>query len=308
MKGSGDDPSGVLARLARDRAWVPWVLLAPALAIFVAYRVAPLVWNLVLSLQHWSLFEPPRSAGLYHYEEMLLLDDTFRQSLVNTLVYMASAPFAIAIAFGIAMALDRPLRGRGAYRAAFFVSYPVMTVAVAVIWQWLLHEEVGLVNHVLLSAGLVDAPLAFLQDDRLALGSVIVASTWQVLGLYIIVLLTGLQDIPPSLHAAAATDGASAWQRFRHVTLPLMRPSVFLCVVIAIVNSFAAFDLVYVMTDGGPGHSSEMMITYIYDVAFTLARFDYAAALTIVNFVLFMALAWIANRSAGGNAGEVDGR
>lgn len=293
---------------ARYRPWLPWLMLAPALAIFFAYRLAPLAWNMLLSIQHWSMFQPPTFAGLYHYRELFLYDDTLRQSFGNTLVYLASSPVAIAIAFGLALLLDRPLRARGLYRAIFFISYPVMTVVVAVIWQWLFHEKVGLVNHVLLTAGLVGKPLHFLQDDRLALGAVVVASMWQVIGLYMIILLTGLQSIPATLQQAAASDGAGAWRRFRHITLPLMRPSIFLCVVVAIVNSFAAFDLVYVMTDGGPGHASEMMITYIYDVAFSLGRFDYAAALTIFNFAFFMMLAWFANRMAGGDAGSGDGR
>lgn len=283
-------------------------MLAPALAIFFAYRLAPLAWNMLLSIQHWSMFQPPTFAGLYHYRELFFYDDTLRQSFGNTLVYLASSPVAIAIAFGLALLLDRPLRARGLYRAIFFISYPVMTVVVAVIWQWLFHEKVGLVNHVLLATGLVGKPLHFLQDDRLALGAVVVASMWQVIGLYMIILLTGLQSIPATLQQAAASDGAGAWRRFRHITLPLMRPSIFLCVVVAIVNSFAAFDLVYVMTDGGPGHASEMMITYIYDVAFSLGRFDYAAALTIFNFAFFMMLAWCANRMAGGDAGSGDGR
>jgi len=298
----------VSTAFSRYRPWLPWVMLAPALAIFIAYRLAPLAWNMVLSVQHWSMFQAPTFAGLYHYRELFSYDDTLRQSFENTLIYLASSPIAIAIAFALALLLDRPLRARGLYRAIFFISYPVMTVVVAVIWLWLFHEKVGLVNHVLLSTGIVGKPLHFLQDDQLALGAVIVASMWQVIGLYMIILLTGLQSIPATLKQAAASDGAGPWQRFRHITLPLMRPSIFLCVVVAIVNSFAAFDLVYVMTDGGPGHASEMMITYIYDVAFSLGRFDYAAALTIFNFAFFMMLAWFANRMAGGDAGGGDGR
>ena len=308
MKGAEASHPGRGSAFARSRPWLPWIMLAPALAIFIVYRIAPLAWNMLLSFQHWSMYEPAQFAGLYHYREMLFLDDTFRQSLKNTILYMASAPVAIGIALGIALLLDRPIRARGLYRTIFFMSYPVMIVAVAVVWQWLYHEKVGLINYLLVSTGLAAQPYAFLQDDRLALAAVIVAATWQVIGLYMIILLTGLQSIPGSLYDAARTDGAGSWHRFRHITLPLLRPSLFLCVVVGIVNSFAAFDLIYVMTGGGPGHASELLITYIYDVAFTLARFDYAAALTIANFALFMLLAWFANRLSGGDAGGGDGR
>ena len=136
--------------------------------------------------------------------------------------------------------------------------------------------------------------------------AVIVASIWQVIGFYMIVLLTGLQSIPPSLYEAASIDGASRWQQFRRITLPLIRPSLFLCFVVGIINSFTAFDLIFVMTGGGPGHATDLLITYIYSAAFRLSQFDYAAAMTVVNFVLFLALALLANRLAGGDAGAVD--
>ena len=121
-----------------------------------------------------------------------------------------------------------------------------------------------------------------------------------------IILLTGLQTIPPSLYESAAIDGASAWQRFRRITLPMLKPSIFLSFVVGIINSFTSFDLIYVMTQGGPSHATDLLITYIYSAAFKLSKFDYAAAMTIVNFLFFVFLAWFANRLSGGEAGAVD--
>lgn len=283
-----------------------WFFLAPSLLIFLIYRIIPLLWNGVLSFEFWSIYKPAEFAGLYHYEDMLFYDDVFWQSLWNTIVFMASAPIGILIAMVIALLVDTPIRGRNAYRTIVFLSYPVMTVAVGIIWQWLYNEKVGLINYVLMSLGIIDHGIPFLNDVNLALPAVIVASIWQVLGFYMIILLTGLQSIPPSLYEAAAIDGASAWQRFKRITLPLLRPSIFLCFVIGIINSFTNFDLIYVMTDGGPSHATELLITYIYRVAFKLAKFDYAAALTIVNFAFFVFLAWLANRLSGGEAGAVE--
>jgi len=283
-----------------------WFFLAPSLVIFALYRIIPLIWNGVLSFQFWDPFKPTEFAGLYHYEEMLIYDDVFWQALWNTTVLMASAPIGIAIALVIALLVDTQIRGRGVYRTIVFLSYPVMTVAVGIIWQWLYNENVGLINYVLMSLGIIDKGIPFLESFSLALPSVIVASIWQVLGFFMIILLTGLQNIPQSLYEAAAIDGAGATRRFMRITLPLLKPSIFLCFVVGIINSFTNFDLVYVMTQGGPSHATELLITYIYRAAFKLSQFDYAAALTVVNFLFFVFLAWLANRLSGGEAGAVD--
>jgi multiple sugar transport system permease protein len=282
-----------------------WLFLAPSLAIFTIYRIVPLIWNGVLSFQFWSPYKPAEFAGLYHYEEMLFYDEAFWETLWNTLIFMASAPVGIALALGVALLVDTPIRGRNTYRTIVFMSYPVMTVAVGIIWQWLFNEKVGLINYVLISLGVIDQGIPFLESFTFALPAVIVASIWQVIGFYMIILLTGLQSIPPSLYEAAAIDGAGAVQRFRRITLPLIRPSLFLCFVVGIINSFTAFDLIFVMTGGGPGHATDLLVTYIYSTAFRLSKFDYAAAITVVNFLLFVALAFLANRLAGGEAGAV---
>ena len=283
-----------------------WFFLAPSLIIFALYRIIPLIWNGVLSFQFWDPFKPSEFAGLYHYEEMLIYDDVFWQSLWNTTVLMASAPVGIAIALIIALLVDTRIHGRGVYRTIVFLSYPVMTVAVGIIWQWLYNENVGLFNYVLMSLGIIDKGIPFLESFELALPSVIVASIWQVLGFYMIILLTGLQNVPQSLYEAAAIDGANAFKRFMRITLPMLKPSIFLCFVVGIINSFTNFDLVYVMTQGGPSHATDLLITYIYRAAFKLSQFDYAAALTVVNFLFFLFLAWLANRLSGGEAGAVD--
>lgn len=283
-----------------------WFLLTPSLAIFTLYRIIPLLWNGVLSFQFWSPYKPAEFARLYHYEEMLFYDDAFWRVFWNTVLFMASAPIGIALALGIAILVNTEVRGRNVYRTIVFMSYPVMTVAVGIIWQWLYNDKVGLINYVLISVGVTGRGIPFLQSFELALPSVIVASIWQVIGFYMIILLAGLQTIPPELYESAAMDGASAWMQFRRITLPLLRPSVFLCFVIGIINSFTNFDLVFVMTRGGPGHATDLLITYIYSTAFKLSKFDYAAALTVVNFLFFLALALLANKASGGEAGAVE--
>ena len=290
----------------RRKALLVWTFLAPSLAVFGLYRIVPLLWNGVLSFQHWSPFKPATWAGFVHYEEMLLYDDVFWRSLWNTVVFMSSSPIAIVLALGIALLVNVPVRGRALYRAAVFLSYPIMTVAVGIIWRWLYDEKVGLLNYALLSLGVIRRGIPFLESFDWAMPAVIVAAVWQIIGFFMIILLAGLQSIPRELGEAAAIDGADAGRRFFRITLPLLRPSIFLCLVIGIINSFTSFDLIYVMTRGGPSYATELLITYVYRAAFTLSKFDYAAALTVVLFLFLLTLTWLANRASGGEAGAVE--
>ena len=293
------------SRRARQTALIA-CFVAPSLLIFVIYRILPLAWNLVLSFQAWSPLYPPSWVGWDNYDEMLRDDDVFWQALWNTLIFLAAQPVAIVLALGVALLVNSDLKGASVYRTIVFLSYPLMTVAVAIIWRWMFNERGGLINYALRQLGIVEQPIAFLDSFAWALPSTIVANTWQVLGFFMIVLLAGLQNIPPHLYEAARVDGAPAYARFWRVTLPMLRPSLFLCVVIGFLNSFSAFDLVYVMTNGGPGHATELLITYIYKQAFNATRFDYAAALTVAQFALLLLLTWIAHRAVGGNAGAIE--
>ena len=291
----------------RDLALVACFLL-PSLMIFFLYRLLPLGWNVLLSLQYWSPLKPARWAGLDHYEEMLLYDDVFWQSLSNTLIFIAASPLAIALALGIALLVNSDLRGAAVYRSIVFLSYPLMTVAVGIIWRWMYDERGGIINFALRESGLIAKPIPFLQSFEWALPSVIVAEVWQVLGFYMIIILTGLQSIPQHLYEAASIDGAPRWAQFWRITLPMLKPSLFLCMVVGILNSFTSFDLVYIMTNGGPGHATELLITYIYKAGFGQTKFDYAAALTVVQFALLLGLTYLANRATGGNAGSLERR
>jgi ABC-type sugar transport system permease subunit len=297
---------GWLGRRRTRQAALVACFLTPSLLIFLLYRILPLIWNVVLSFQAWSPLHPPTWVGWDNYDEMLNDDDVFWQALWNTLIFMSSQGIGVIIALAIALLVNSDLKGASVYRTIVFLSYPLMTVAVAIIWHWMYNERGGLINYVLRQLGIIHQPIAFLDSFAWALPSTIIANSWQVLGFFMIVLLTGLQSIPPHLYEAARVDGAPAWARLLRITLPMLRPSLFLCAVIAILNSFAAFDLVYVMTNGGPGHATELLITYIYKQAFGETRFDYAAALTVAQFVLLMALAWLAHRAAGGNAGAIE--
>jgi multiple sugar transport system permease protein len=294
------------ARKSTRKAVLIWCFLAPSLLIFFLYRILPLGWNVLLSFQAWSPLKPAVFIGFENYQEMFFDDEVFWQALWNTLLVIASAPIGIAIALALALLVNSDIRGRDIYRTLIFLSYPLMTVAVAIIWRWMFDERVGLINYVARMLDLVDKPIPFLNSFTWALPSVIAANIWQMLGFYMIILLTGLQNIPGNLYEAAQIDGANAFRRFLRITFPLLKPSIFLCFVIGMLNSVTSFDLVYVMTGGGPGRATEILVTYIYKLGFTQTRFDYAAAVTVVFFVLLLTVTWAANRLSGGNAGAVE--
>ena len=287
----------------RELALIACFLL-PSVTVFFLYRVLPLGWNVLLSVQYWSPLKPARWAGFDHYEDMLH-DEVFWQALQNTLIFIGAAPAAILIALAIALLVNSDLKGAAVYRAIVFLSYPLMTVAVGIIWRWMYDERGGIINFALRESGLASKPIPFLQSFEWALPSVIVAEIWQVLGFYMIIILTGLQSIPPHLYEAASIDGAPRAAQFWRITLPMLRPSLFLCAVVGILNSFTSFDLVYIMTNGGPGHATELLITLIYKSGFGQTKFDYAAALTVVQFALLLVLTYMANRAAGGNVGSL---
>jgi multiple sugar transport system permease protein len=283
-----------------------WAFLAPSLLIFLLYRILPLLWNVVLSFQAWAPLKPAVFVGFDNYQDMLFDDDVFWQALWNTIGIIASAPIGIVIALALALLVNGDIRGREIYRTVIFLSYPLMTVAVAIIWRWMFDERVGLINYVARSLHLVDKPIPFLNSFTWALPSVITANIWQMLGFYMVIILSGLQTIPHNLYEAAGIDGANAFHRFIRITVPLLKPSLFLCFVIGMLNSVTSFDLVYVMTGGGPGRATEILITYIYKLGFNQTRFDYAAAVTVTFFVLLLGITYLANRLSGGNAGAVE--
>ncbi len=283
-----------------------YLFLFPSLAIFLLYRITPIIWNFLLSFQEWQFIGPNIWIGLQNYAEMIR-DPVFWQSFKNTLIYFfGGTPIAIALAVLVAVMVNNPIRGRNAYRVMIFLPYPITPVAVAIIWQWLYNEKVGLINYVLRTLRLVSDPVPFLQSFKLALPSVIMTTVWQVLGYFVIIVLTGLQTIPDDLYESAELDGANRLTQFFRITLPLIRSTIFLCFIVGIINSFTVFDIIYVMTDGGPGHATEILVTNIYKNAFTFNRMGYAAAMTVFMFLFLMLVTWYSNRISGGEAGGVN--
>lgn len=283
-----------------------YLFLLPSLTIFMLYRIIPIGWNVLLSFQEWNFIGANDWVGFKHYVDMIK-DDVFWQSFTNTLIYFfVGSPAAIALAVVIAVLVNAPMRGRNFYRIVVFLPYPITPVAIAIIWKWMYNKDVGLINYVLREIGIVEQGIPFLQSFTWALPSVIMTSVWQVLGYFVILILAGLQTIPNDLYESAELDGATPVSQFFRITLPLIRSTLFLCFIVGIINSFTVFDMIYVMTNGGPGHATEILITNIYKNAFTFNKIGFAAAMTVFMFVFLLIVTWYSNRLSGGEAGGVD--
>lgn len=276
---------GRRGRGLRNGAWVAFFLLPSAVPL-VIFTLVPMAGSLWVSLHEWNLISAMEWVGLENYAT-LLADPSTRAVFGRTLLYIAGyLPLVYLGGLALAVALNQALRGRNLFRAAYFLPVVTSWVVVSLVWQWLLNPRNGLVNQVLGTLGLPQP--GWWTDPTWAMPSVILASAWKDLGFVMVILLAGLQAIPADVLEAARVDGAGAWQRFRHVTLPLLSPSTFFVVVISLINGFQVFDQVYVMTGGGPGGASQVVVGEIYDLTFRYGRAGQASALSWLLFVVIL--------------------
>jgi ABC-type sugar transport system permease subunit len=292
-------PAAALARLAPaprafHRTAAAWSFLAPALLHLAVFTVGPLAFAAWLSLHRWSLLDAARPfVGLANFVDVLT-DPAWWNAIGNTVVFALHVPVAMALALGLAL-LTRRGRGATALRAVFFLPTITSLVAVAIVWQWMLHGEYGLINAALGLAGL--GPVPWLTSPRTALVALMLMSVWLVVGYQMVIFQAGLAAIPRDLYDAARIDGAGAWRRFLHVTLPGLRPTIFFVLVTSIIGSFQIFGAVYVMTEGGPLHATDVAVFHIYEEAWEYFRFGRAAAMSWVLFALVFGVTWLQFRA-----------
>ncbi len=284
---------------ARRRFLVPYVFISPNLALFTAFSFAPLLYAVYISFHDWSLIGDSEYLGLGNYVR-LFKDKLFWQALANTGVY-AAITVSASMAFGLLLAvgLNRRLPGRTVLRSLYFLPVVVAAVATGTMAAWMFNDNYGVVNAILVRLGM--GRIAWLSTPQWALPSLAIATVWVRLGFNMIVYLAALQSIPSLYYEAAKIDGANAFHQFRHITLPLLMPATFLLLVLNIIYSFQVFDLIYVMTGGGPGFSTTMVVQYIYQAAFVTSEMGYASAMGIVLYVLILAFTvvqWRASRQS----------
>jgi raffinose/stachyose/melibiose transport system permease protein len=276
-----------VGRILAGDGFAATLMLLPAGALFATFMAWPFLHGVWLSLQFWDGFSPPRWAGLANYRR-LTGDDVFLGAFGHTVIFVAAVvALKIVLGFAAALLLDRRLRGRAFFRAASFVPVTMSFVAVGLLWAWIYNPVFGLLNAGLDLVGLGGLTRAWLGDRHTALAAIVVVDVWKWLGLHAAIFLAGLQTVPAELYESATLDGAGRLDRFWHVTLPLMMPVVFINVILALAGAFVRnFDIVWVLTKGGPDHATEVVLTDMLREAFQNGDMGYAAAMGYVLFVV----------------------
>jgi len=285
-----------LSRFSHERWW-GYAFAAPPLIGFLVFGLGPMIGSLALSFTRYDILTPPEVVGLENYRRLVTEDYFVGRTLVNTAFYLLGLPLGIAVALGVAMLLDRATRFRGFFRTVYFVPAVCSIVALALLWKWLYRADYGLINTALSALG-VDDPPAWLSDRRLVKPSLVVMGVWTNLGYDVVILLAALKTVPRHLLEAAELDGASAWQRFRHVTFPAISPTVFFVSVTGTIAILQSFDQVWVMTRGGPAYSSATFMLYVYVTGFQYFRMGYACAMAWLLGVLVLLVTWAQFRVA----------
>ncbi len=274
-----------------------WLLTAPYAAFLLAFAAYPACFALALVFMRWDLVTAPAFAGLDNVR-LLAADTRFWGAVVNTFVFLGiHLPLQVAAALVLALALNRPLAFRAFWRAVFFLPVVISGAVVAILWNALYATDVGLINGLLAKVGV--SPVPWLTDPSLAMPAIAVMVTWKNVGFYVVIYLAGLQYVPRSCQEAIELEGATAWQRFRHLTLPLLLPQTILVVTLSTINGFQLFIEPYVMTGGGPLRRTFSVVLYMYTNAFSYQKMGYAATIGVALALIIGAVVAIQRRVIG---------
>ncbi|MCI9888662.1 sugar ABC transporter permease [Micrococcales bacterium 31B] len=286
-------PPATPRRRPRRRLYgaLPYVL--PAVILYAWFLLYPMADAIRLSFFSWSGFrtDPQVWVGLKNYQTLFTLDPVFWTALRNSVLWVVlSLVIPTVISLLLALGLNREIRGRNAMRAVFYIPAVFASITVAAMWRWIYNPTLGLVNQTLSGLGLDSWTQSWLGDPNFALWSIFAASIWQGVGFSMVLFLAGLQSVPAELMDAAKVDGAGAWQRFLAVTMPALRPTTLVVVVLTIINALKVFDLVVGMTGGGPAQSTQVLALWSYSQSFTNHEFGMGGATATILLVVTLAL------------------
>jgi multiple sugar transport system permease protein len=265
----------------------PWIL---GLALFI---VGPMVASLYWSFTAYDILSPPYWVGLANYQYAFTGDDLFWPSLFRSFYYAALVvPLGLCASLALAMLLNQNVRGTNIFRSLFFLPHLTPAVAMGILWLWILHPQLGPVNHVFRQVGLGTFP--FLQDRDTVIPTLVMMAVWSIAGGNgMLIFLAGLQGVPKDLEEAAQIDGAGAWTKFRHVTLPMITPTIFFNLVLGLIGALQVFAVAYVATSGGPSYGSWFYALHVYQHSFQHFRMGYGSALAWIFLVIVMVLTLI---------------
>ena len=264
---------------SRHKTILPWLLVSPYIIHLLVFVAFPIIFSLVLTFNRWNIISPMEYIGLSNYSR-ILQDRQFWKAVGNTLVFLSiHIPLQIIVAVALAEVLNQKIKLRPFFRGAFFLPVIVSGVVVSILWQQLLGFDSGIINRMLTSLGL--GRVGWLTDPNWAMPSIAIMATWKNVGLYVVLFLVGLQTVPKAYYEAADLEGATKWQKFWHITLPMINPTIFMVVILSTIGGFSLFIEPYVMTGGGPLNSTLSAVLYIYKQAFFYYHMGYSATLGI---------------------------
>lgn len=269
-----------------------YTFLLPNMIGFLAFILVPVIASFFMSFTSWNGFGNIEFVGLDNYIK-LLNDANFKISLMNSILFMViSVPVTLFLAVLIAVVLNRGIRFVKVFRTAVFLPYVTATIAVAAVWQLIFNPTMGPINSMLMKLG-IEQPPGWLSSPSWALISVSIVYIWHSVGYYMVLFLAGLQNIPDYLYEAAELDGAGPISKFIRITLPMLSPVIFFTTIIGVINSFKVFDLIFVLTGGGPGRSTHVLVYDIYNTAFKQFEYGYASAMAYMLFLLIFVISVI---------------
>lgn len=278
---------------------IPYAILflAPSLLGLIVFTLIPILASLGLSFTDWNLLSPPKFVGLQNFRD-IFADGVLWISLTNTLKYAAMIiPGSTALALALALFINREFRGIKLIRLFFMLPGVASLVAIAMVWRWLYNDQFGLFNTGLRAVGL--SPIGWLTSEQWVLPAIVLMLLWSGMGFDAIIYLAALRNIPRHLYEAADLDGANSWQKFWKITFPLLTPIHFYNLIIGLIGSFQVFDVIYVMTEGGPGFSSRVFAYHLFLQAFRRFRMGYASAMAWFLFLIIFVLTLIQWRILG---------
>jgi multiple sugar transport system permease protein len=268
------------------RKYIPWLFLAFPLVLYAIWVIGPTIYTIYLSFTEWDVISEPIFVGLDNYLD-LFNDPIFYTSLINNFKWLAIF-LAIPLTLGLflALLLSQEIRGAKGFKAAIYSPMILAPVVIGLIWSWIYQPRGGLLNNTLTYIGLDALTRGWLSNPDTALYAVIAAAVWRHTGYVMLLFLSGLTAISPTVIEASRIDGASPWQRFRYIIMPLLKPTTVIVLVITMIQSLRAFDFVSMMTRGGPFNSTNVLAYYMYSEAFRNYKMGYGASIAVVLFAI----------------------
>ncbi|MGD9580077.1 MAG: carbohydrate ABC transporter permease [Vampirovibrionia bacterium] len=281
-----------LNKLKQKESFWALIMLMPALLGTLIFIIIPVIGSFAISLTSWNLISPPKFVGIHNYVK-LLSDSLFYEVLYTTSIYaIAVVIFSITIPMVLAVALNEKLKGLILFRTAYFLPVITPMIVAAIVWSWIFDPSNGILNFLLNTIGINDTP-KWLFDKNWALISIIIVSVWKNIGYNMVIFLAGLQGIPDTLYEAAEIDGANPIKKFWHITIPMLTPTIFFVCIMSTISAFQVFDLIYLMTSGGPENSTMVIVYWLFKNAFEFFKIGYASSIAYVLFIIILILTLI---------------